>query len=87
MSGVHGQVLSHVVRRGVAVAQEHFTGASAKTIEKLQHDAALYDAAGPEMDMDPSEFLPVILTGLLILVFLASVRTGPHALLAARERF
>jgi hypothetical protein len=76
MSGVHNQMLSHVVRRGVAVAQQHFAGVSAETVARLQYDAQLYENAGPEMEMVDAEFLPVVFTGLVIMLFLASVRSG-----------
>lgn len=70
MSGVHGQMLSHVVKR----AQDHMGQLSAATMSKLQHDATLYDEADPKMRMNPMEFLPVAITALLLVIFLFSVR-------------
>jgi hypothetical protein len=73
MAGVHGQVLGHLVRRGVSAAQDHFAGANAEHIQKLQHDAELYDNAGPEMEVDPVKLLPLVITGFLTILIIAAV--------------
>jgi hypothetical protein len=79
MAGVHGQVIGHLVRRGVSAAHEHFTGASDQYVAQLQHDAALYDT---KADGDASwevrsyEMIPVIITGFITLFIIAAVRTS-----------
>lgn len=74
MSGVHGQVLGHLVKRGYDAAQSHFSGASDDYIQQLKNDAQLYDNAGPEMEVKPQEMLPVFITALVTLIIIASVR-------------
>lgn len=71
MSGVHGHVLGHLVRRGVDAAQAHFQ-VSPETMAKLQHDAELYEKTGAEMH--DWEMLPVLATAVLTILILASVR-------------
>lgn len=73
MSGVHGQVLQHLVKRGVEAAQSHFAGPKQEYMQQLQHDAELYDQAGPEMEVTPWEMLPIVITGLLTMLLVASV--------------
>ena len=74
MSGVQGAFVHHVVRRGLSAAQEHFqSGPSEETMNQLQHDAGLYEAAGPEKAINPMEMLPVVLTGIVMLLLVASV--------------
>lgn len=70
----HGQAVGHMVRRGVSAAQEHFTGASAEYMQQLQHDSELYENAGPEMEVNPMEMLPVLVTALVTLFIIASIR-------------
>lgn len=70
----HGQAVGHLVRRGVSAAQEHFTGASAEYIQQLQHDSELYEKAGPEMEVNPMEMLPVLITALITIFIVASIR-------------
>ncbi|PIB02791.1 hypothetical protein CB0940_11775 [Cercospora beticola] len=66
MSGIHGQVVGHLAKRGYEAVQEHMS--------QLQHDATLYDQAGPEMEVQPWEMLPVIVTGFLTLLLIAAIR-------------
>ncbi|CZT17454.1 uncharacterized protein RCC_03288 [Ramularia collo-cygni] len=70
----HGQAIGHLVRRGVSAAQEHFTGANAEYMQQLQHDSELYEAAGPEMEVNPMEMLPMLVTALVTLFIIASIR-------------
>ncbi|KAJ7779341.1 hypothetical protein DFH07DRAFT_950405 [Mycena maculata] len=63
-------MLSHIVKRGVARLQ----AASPEYIAKLQQDAELYENAGPGMEVNPQEALPVLITGLIVLLILASIR-------------
>ncbi|KAK5114132.1 hypothetical protein LTR62_002702 [Meristemomyces frigidus] len=70
MSTVH--VLGHVVRRGVMIAQNHIAGISPEIMARLQHDAELYEKSGDEVN--PLEFLPVLIPVLLSLVLVASIR-------------
>nr|POF17516.1 hypothetical protein CFP56_12930 [Quercus suber] len=72
MSAFHG-VAIHLARRGVEVAQSHFKGVSPEYVAKLQHDAELYDQAGPEYEVSPGQFFPVLLTGLFILLIVSSI--------------
>ncbi|CAK3932711.1 hypothetical protein DOTSEDRAFT_70537 [Lecanosticta acicola] len=74
MSGVHGQVLGHLVRRGYETAQAHFTSVDREYIQRLKHDANLYDNAGPGMEVKPYEMLPVLITGIITIIVIASVR-------------
>jgi len=69
MSGVHGQALSHIVRRGV----QHLSGVGPEVIQKLQQDAQLYEQAGPEGEVSPMEFLPIIITGIFVTLLITSV--------------
>lgn len=69
----HGQAVGHLVRRGFSAAQEHFTGANAEIMAKLQHDSELYENAGPEMEVNPMEMLPVLITAFVALFVIASV--------------
>lgn len=71
MSQAH--VVSHLVRRGVAAAHEHFQGVNPEYMDKLQQDAELYEQAGPHMQVNPLDFLPVVLTGLVMVLLIASV--------------
>ncbi|KAH9838927.1 hypothetical protein Tdes44962_MAKER01778 [Teratosphaeria destructans] len=74
MSGVHGALIGHLARRGFEAAQNQFKGPSAEEMSKLQQDAQLYENAGPDMAVEPWELLPVIITGLVTLVLIASIR-------------
>ncbi|EME46556.1 hypothetical protein DOTSEDRAFT_70537 [Dothistroma septosporum NZE10] len=74
MSGVHGQVLGHLVKRGVEAAQAHFSAPKNEYMQQLQHDAEAYDKAGPEMEVQFWELLPVIITGVVTMLLLASIR-------------
>lgn len=73
MSGVHGQILGHLAKRGYEAARHHMRGPSPEMMAKLQHDAQMYEHAGPEMEVKPWEMLPVIVTGFLSLLLIASV--------------
>lgn len=73
MSGVQGHILGHLAKRGYEAAQQHIRGPSPDMMAKLQHDAQLYDQSGPEMEVSGWEMLPVIVTGFLTLLLVASV--------------
>lgn len=73
MSGVHGQILGHLAKRGYEAAQHHMRGPSPEMMAKLQHDAQMYEHSGPQMEVKPWEMLPVIVTGFLTLLLIASV--------------
>lgn len=62
MSGIHGQVLGHLAKRGVDYVSDIRKGAHA------------YDTAGAEMEVQPWEFLPVFITGLLTLLVVAGIK-------------
>ena len=66
-----GHIVGHIVRRGV----QHLT-AKQQYVEQLEHDAELYDNAGPKAEIKPLEMLPVIITGLVALLVIWSVRTS-----------
>ena len=72
MSAAH--VVGHVMRRGVVAAQNHFEQASPEYIARLQEDAELYEKAGPDAEVNPAMFLPVIITAVIAMIVLASVR-------------
>lgn len=74
MSAINGAFIGHVVKRGMQAAQEHFTGPSQEYVDQLNQDAQLYEQAGPEIQLNPREFLPVIITGLIALFIIASIR-------------
>ncbi|KAK4543171.1 hypothetical protein LTR36_005720 [Oleoguttula mirabilis] len=74
MSAVGGAFIGHVVKRSMQAAQDHFSGPSQEMIDQLNHDAELYEKAGPEMELNPRELLPVLITGLIALVLIASIR-------------
>ncbi|KAF2765644.1 hypothetical protein EJ03DRAFT_391410 [Teratosphaeria nubilosa] len=74
MSGVDGAFIGHLARRGFEAAQKHFQGPSAEEMGKLQHDAQLYENAGPAMAVGPWELLPVVITGIFTLILIASIR-------------
>ncbi|KAK3629088.1 hypothetical protein LTR22_022060 [Elasticomyces elasticus] len=67
-----GPLISHVMRRGVQAAQEHFNGIDPAQITKLQQDAELYEQHGKEIN--PMEFLPIVITGIVCLAIIASIR-------------
>lgn len=72
MSGVHGAFIGHIVRRGVDAAQKHIAGVDPAIIAKLQQDAELYEQHGKEVK--PFEFLPVVITAIITLAIIASIR-------------
>ncbi|KAK6403275.1 hypothetical protein LTR95_018979, partial [Oleoguttula sp. CCFEE 5521] len=72
--GIESAALGHLARRGLRAAHHHFSGMNPELFKKLQSDAQLYEAAGPEMEMNPREFLPVAITAIIVLVLMASVR-------------
>ncbi|USW53619.1 hypothetical protein Slin15195_G069380 [Septoria linicola] len=74
MSGVQGHILGHLAKRGYEAAQQHIRGGSPDMMAKLQHDAQLYDQSGPEMEVSGWEMLPVIVTGFLTLLLVASIK-------------
>ncbi|KAJ6517785.1 hypothetical protein DFH09DRAFT_1373536 [Mycena vulgaris] len=63
-------MLNHILKRGVA----HLQAASPGYMAKLQKDAELYEEAGPDMEVSPMESLPVLFTGIIFLLILASIR-------------
>lgn len=69
MSGVQGHVVGHLVRRGV----QHFSSVSPDYMQELRNDAELYEKSGPEMEVNPAEFLPLVITAILIILISASV--------------
>lgn len=74
MSALHGAIIGHVVKRGISAAHEHFNNASPEYIARLQHDAELYDQAGPQGEISPQQMLPILITGFVTLLIIASVR-------------
>jgi len=74
MSAVNGAFIHHVVKRGMAAAQQHFGGPSPEYLAQLNTDAQAYENAGPEMEIKPQEMLPVIITGLIAMIIIASIR-------------
>ena len=56
-------VVHHIVRRGVEAAHHHLT--KEQFVNKLEQDAQAYENAGPEMEVNPREFLPVIITAII----------------------
>lgn len=73
MSGVHGHLVGHLVRRGMDAAQAHFQRPSPEQMDRLQHDAELYEKAGATMKIEDWEMLPVVFTALLTILVVASV--------------
>ena len=61
-------IAGHLVRRGV----QHLT-AKQQHLQQLEHDAELYENAGPEMEVKPYEMAPVVITGLIGLFIIWSV--------------
>jgi len=70
MSGVQGQVLGHLARRGVELASTY--GLSYK--QQLEADAELYENSGPEGRINPEEMFPVLFTAIFALVIVAAIR-------------
>ncbi|KAF2716975.1 hypothetical protein K431DRAFT_256503 [Polychaeton citri CBS 116435] len=64
----------HLVRRGLEAAQSSLQGASPEYLQQLQHDADLYENSGPHGEIKPAEMLPVIITGVVLALVLASIR-------------
>ena len=73
MSGLTGHALGHIVRRGVDAAQEHLSTVSSEHIQKLQQDAQLYEKAGAGSEIKPQEMLPILITGIIFVLLIASV--------------
>ncbi|KAK1058149.1 hypothetical protein LTR74_013606 [Friedmanniomyces endolithicus] len=69
-----GPILGHLARRGVKAAQDHFTQASPAYVAKLQQDAALYEQQGPAGEINPMELLPIVITAIVALALIASIR-------------
>ncbi|KAK0266424.1 hypothetical protein B0A54_04917 [Friedmanniomyces endolithicus] len=69
-----GPILGHLARRGVKAAQDHFTQVSPAYVAKLQQDAALYEQQGPAGEINPMELLPVVITAIIALALIASIR-------------
>lgn len=67
---VQSHILGHVVRRGVEAVtapQNEFY------IQQLKKAAMAYEEAGPEMEVNPAEFLPIIFTVFVFTIILVSV--------------
>ncbi|KAJ7260665.1 hypothetical protein C8J57DRAFT_1720019 [Mycena rebaudengoi] len=62
-------MINHIVKRGIA----HLQAASPEYMAKLQEDAELYEKAGPDMEFSPTEMLPVLITGVIVYLTLASI--------------
>lgn len=62
-------MLTHIVKRGLANIQ----AATPEYIAQLKADAEVYEQAGPEMEVNPIEALPILITALFFLLVLASV--------------
>lgn len=74
MSAAHYNMFGHVVKRGVAAAQEHFSQAQADGyVNQLKQDAELYDQSGIK-ELSPIEFLPIIITAFVTIFIIASIR-------------
>lgn len=65
MSGVHGQMLGHLVRRGVSAAQVHFSEAGPEPTDGGKTII---------VDFNPREYLPVMIVGIITALLIASVR-------------
>ncbi|KAJ7309134.1 hypothetical protein DFH08DRAFT_1088310 [Mycena albidolilacea] len=63
-------MLNYIVKRGVA----HLQAAAPDYMARLQEDAQLYEKAGPAMEISPIETLPVLFTGIIVFLILASIR-------------
>ncbi|KAJ7712984.1 hypothetical protein B0H16DRAFT_1436329 [Mycena metata] len=63
-------MLTHIVKRGLANIQ----AATPEYIAQLKADAEVYEQAGPEMEVNPIEALPILITALFFLLVLASIR-------------
>jgi hypothetical protein len=62
-------MLHHIVKHGVA----HLQAPSPQYLAKLQTDAELYEDAWRNMEFSPIETIPVLITGAIMLLILASV--------------
>lgn len=58
-----GHLVHHLVRRGVQQVHHHLT--KEQYINKLEHDAELYENAGPDMEIKPQEMLPLVITAIV----------------------
>lgn len=67
MSGVHGQVFGHLVRRGMSAAQVHLNEAGNPGGE---HEKEVV------INFDPQEYLPAMIIFLITALLYASVRTS-----------
>jgi len=71
MSGVQGHIVGHIVRRGV----QHFSSLPADDrIAQLNRDAVLLENSGPEMEIHAREMLPILITGVIVLLITASIK-------------
>lgn len=71
MSGVHGAAIGHLVRRGVEAAQAHFND---PYVQQLKSDAELYEQSGPQGEIHDYEMLPVVITAIITLLVVASIK-------------
>ncbi|KJX92213.1 hypothetical protein TI39_contig5889g00001 [Zymoseptoria brevis] len=88
MAGVHGQVLGHLVRRGVS----HFSGSNDAYVQQLQQDATatatatLYDTkadADVDWEVRSYEMIPIIITAFITLLVVAAIRYSIGHVIAA----
>ncbi|KAM0718873.1 hypothetical protein Q7P37_005945 [Cladosporium fusiforme] len=64
---VHGQMIGHLVRRGVSVAHEQLQLSEARP-------DVLEDMGSPVMDFDPREYWPLAIVAMVAMLAIASVR-------------
>ncbi|KAK5175737.1 uncharacterized protein LTR77_000876 [Saxophila tyrrhenica] len=64
-------LVHHAVRRGVEHVHQHLT--KEQFISKLEQDAQAYENAGPRMEVNPRELLPVAITGLIAFFIVWSI--------------
>lgn len=75
---VSGAALTRLVRRGLEAVPGN--------LEQLQFNAGAYERAGPEMEVKPEQMLPVLVTGLVFILLIASVsESSSFACLEAQD--
>jgi hypothetical protein len=62
-------MLGHIVKRGVA----HLQAMSPEYMAKLHHESELYQNTWRDMEVSRQEVLPVLITGVIVFLILASV--------------
>ncbi|KAF8130418.1 hypothetical protein K438DRAFT_1999447 [Mycena galopus ATCC 62051] len=63
-------MLGHVVKRGM----EYLQSASSEDVGKLEQDAQLYKNGGSGTEIVPQAVLPVLVTFMVLVLILASIR-------------